>query len=103
MQRVIDRKLNDTDRAERIARHAPNTDRGDFYYLIESLYKTSEGEYFLHCKGGAATEDAEPCDGGPTAGKEINLLDMEAALDWCEERAIDGETVVEEFSHLIET
>ena len=54
MQRVIDRKLNDTDRAERIDRHAANTDRGDFYYLIESLYKTSEGEYFLHCKGGAA-------------------------------------------------
>ena len=102
MQQVIDRKLYDTDRAEQIAQHAPNTDRGDFYYLIETLYKTSEGKYFLHCEGGAATEYAEPCDGGRTAGEEINLLDTEAALDWCEKRAIDGETVVEEFSHLIE-
>ena len=102
MQRVIDRKLYDTERAELIARHAPNTDRGDFNYLIESLYKNSEGEYFLYCEGGAATEYAEPCDGGLTAGEEVKLLDTEAALDWCEERAIDGETVVDEFSDLIE-
>ncbi|XVH32634.1 hypothetical protein ACNS7O_05455 [Haloferacaceae archaeon DSL9] len=103
MQRVIDRKLYDTDRAEQIARHAPNTDRGNFHYLIETLYKTSEGEYFLHCEGGAATEYAKPCEGGRTAGEEIDPLDVEAALDWCEERAIDGEIVVAEFGHLIET
>lgn len=104
MQRVIDRKLYDTDRAEQITQHAPNTDRGDFYYLIETLYKTSEGEYFLHCEGGAATEYAKPCDGGGrTAGEELDLLDEEAALDWCEKRAIDGQIVVEEFGHLVET
>ena len=62
MQRVIDRKLYDTDRAEQIAKHAPNTDRGDYHYLIETLYKTSERGYFLHCEGGAATEYAKPCD-----------------------------------------
>ena len=63
MQRVIERKLYDTDRAEQIAQHAPNTDRGDFYYLIETLYKTSGGEYFLHGEGGAATKYAKPCNG----------------------------------------
>lgn len=104
MQRVIDRKLYDTERAEQIAKYAPNTDRGDYDYLIETLYKTSKGEYFLHGEGGAATEYAKPCDGGArTAGEEINPIDEEAALDWCEERAIDGEIVVEEFGHLIET
>lgn len=104
MQRVINRELYDTDRAEQIAQHAPNTDRGDFYYLIETLYKTSGGEYFLHGEGGAATKYAKPCNGGgTTGGAEIEPLNEEAALDWCEERGIDGEIVVDEFGHLIET
>ncbi|GGL64576.1 hypothetical protein [Halocalculus aciditolerans] len=105
MQRVINRKLYDTDEAEQIAQHAPNTDRGDYHYLIETLYKTSdeEPEYFLHCEGGAATEYSDPYEGGRTSGEELNLVDPETALDWCEERAIDGEIIVEEFGELIET
>jgi hypothetical protein len=104
MKRVIDRKLYDTDRAEPIAQHAPNTDRGDFHYLIETLYKSPSGEYFLHCEGGAATEYSQPCgDGIRTDGEELTRLDAEAALDWCEERAIDGQVVVAEFDEFIET
>lgn len=104
MKRVIDRKLYDTDQAEEIAQYTPNRDRGDFYYLIETLYKTSSGEYFLHGEGGAATKYAKACSGGgTTGGAEIEPLDEEAALDWCEERGVDGEIVVDEFDHLIET
>jgi len=104
MKRVIDRKLYDTDRAEQIAQHAPNTDRGDFHYLIETLFKAPSGEYFLHCEGGAATESSRPGDGGGrVAGEELTRLDAEATLDWCEERAIDGQVVVAEFDEFIET
>ncbi len=104
MKRLIDRKLYDTDQAEQITRYAPNTYRGDFNYLIETLYKTPDGEYILHCEGGAATEYAKPCDGGgKTSGEELNVLDEEAVLDWCEDRKIDGSIVVSEFEHLIET
>ena len=103
MQRVIDRKLYDTDRAEQIAQYAPNTDRGNFHFLIETLYKTADGVYFLHCEGGAATEYAKSCNSGRTGGEELQVLDDEAALDWCEERAIDGSIVVDEFKHLVET
>ncbi len=39
----------------------------------------------------------------PTPGEEIRLLTDEEALDWCEERAIDGEIVVDESGHLVET
>jgi len=39
MRQIIDRKLYDTDAAEEIAEHAPNTDRSDLYYLVEALYK----------------------------------------------------------------
>jgi hypothetical protein len=104
MQRVIDRKLYDTDRAEQIAQYAPNKDRSDLYYLVETLYEAAGGGYFLHCEGGAATQYAKPCSGGgTTGGAEIEPLDEEAALDWCEEHGIDGKVVVDEFGHLIET
>ncbi|AFZ73779.1 hypothetical protein [Natronobacterium gregoryi] len=103
MQRVIDRKLYDTDQAEQIARYAPLTDKGDFNYLIETLYKTSDGEYFLHGDGGAATKWAEKISNKRMSSEEIQLLTDEEALNWCEERAVDGEIVVEEFSHLVET
>ena len=102
MQRVINRKLYDTEQAEQIARYAPLTDRGDFNYLIETLYKTSDGEYFLHAEGGAATKWAEKISNQRTPGEVIQLLTDEEAVDWCEERAIDGEIVVEEFGDLIE-
>ncbi len=102
MMQVINRKLYDTESAEQIAQHAPRTDRGDFHFLIETLYRTDDGELFLHAQGGAATKYAKPCNGGKTSGEEIRLVSEDKALDWCEERVIDGEVVVEEFGHLIE-
>ncbi|MCU4971853.1 hypothetical protein OB955_03760 [Halobacteria archaeon AArc-m2/3/4] len=102
MKRVIDRQLYDTKSAEQIARYAPITDRGDFHHQIETLYKSDGGEFFLHAEGGPATEYAERCNGGKTSGEVIKLMDEDAALDWCEERSIDGEIIVAEFSHLIE-
>ena len=103
MKQVIDRKLYDTETAEQIAQHAPLTDRGDFHYLTETLYKLSDGEYFLHGEGGAATKWAEKISNERTPGEEIQRLTDEEALDWCEDRAIDGAIVVEEFDHLIKT
>ena len=103
MKQVINRTLYDTESAEQIARYAPRTDRGDFHFLIETLYRTKDGDLFLHAEGGAATKYAKPCNGGKTAGKEIRLFDEDEAVDWCEERAVDGDIVVREFSHLIET
>ncbi|MFC4540791.1 hypothetical protein ACFO5R_02470 [Halosolutus amylolyticus] len=99
MQRVIDRKLYDTDRAEQIVQYAHSTDRGDYHYLIETLYKTTDGEYLLHCEGGAATEYAKLCEGEWVAGEELRLFDEEAALDWCENRAIHSSIVIDEFEH----
>jgi hypothetical protein len=102
MKQVIDRKLYDTDAAEQIAQHAPITDKSDLYYLIETLYKTSDKEYFLHGDGGAATKWSKKVTEGRAADEKIKPLTDEEALDWCEERCIDGEIVVEEFSDLIE-
>lgn len=102
MKRVRDRRLYDTEQADQIAEYAPITDRGDFNYLIERLYRTPEGEYFLHGKGGASTKYRKRISGGHTDGEELRLLTEEEALDWCEHRSIDGDIVVKEFGHLID-
>lgn len=102
MQQVIDREVYDTDSAEQIAKHGAIVDKGDFHALAETLYKDSDGEYFLHCQGGAATEYAKEGQEGTTYGEEIQPVTKEEALDWCEERSIDGEIVVEEFGDLLE-
>lgn len=103
MQRVINRKLYDTESAEQIARYARNTDQRDFNYFVETLYKTEDGEYFLHGRGGPNTKYSRRVNGGTTGSEEITVLDENEALNWCEKRSIDGKTVVEEFNHLIET
>ena len=87
---------------KKIARFAKNTDPQDFHYLVEELHKTTDGEYFLHGRGGANTEYKVRRNGGYTGSEEIKPLNEEEALNWCEEHSIKGEIVVEEFGHLIE-
>jgi hypothetical protein len=102
MQQIIDRKVYDTDSAEQIAKHGAIVDKSDFHALAETLYKDSDGEYFLHCRGGAATKYAKRTQEGKTFGEEIQVVTKEEALDWCEERSIDAENVIEEFAELLE-
>jgi hypothetical protein len=101
MKRVKDRAIYDTEQAEQIAEYAPITDPRDFSYLIERLYKTAEGEYFLHGQGGPGTLYGQRRYEGYIAGEEIRVLTEEQALDWCEERSIDGNIIIEEFSNLL--
>jgi hypothetical protein len=102
MKRVIDRKIYDTENAERIARHNPVADRQDFAYLDEVLYKTEKGNYFLHGTGGPKTKYAKKTGNGTTGSEEIKPMTEEEALNWCEENSIDGDIVVEEFEELLE-
>lgn len=102
MRQIISRKVYDTDSAEQIGKYGSIVDKQDFHALAETLYKDSDGEYFLYCQGGAATEYAKQANEGTTYGEEIQLLTREEALNWCEERTIDPENIIEEFADLIE-
>lgn len=102
MQQLIDRKVYDTESAEKIVQYGSIVDKNDFHTLAETLYKNSDGEYFLHCRGGAATQYGKHTNEGKTFGEEIQLLTREEALEWCEKRSIDPEEILEEFADLIE-
>jgi len=88
--------LNDADDAERIARCAPNTDRGDATFLIETLSRRDDGEYLLHCEGRAATKYSQRSLGEETGGEKLWRFAEDQALAWCERWSIDREIVVRE-------
>lgn len=100
MRRIIDRKLYDTDRAAQIARYAPLANRDDLDYIVETLYKTPAGEYFVHTEDAGISWTRLRNETVPT--NDVRAPSEAEALDWCEDRAIDGDIVVEEFEHLVE-
>ena len=102
MRQIIRRKVYDTDNAEQISKHGAIVDKHDFHALAETLYKDPDGEYFLHCQGGAATQHAKQTNNGTTYGEEIQVLTTDEALNWCEKRTIDPDTIIKEFGDLIE-
>lgn len=103
MKQLINRKLYDTDKADRIAQYCPIPDPREFNFIKEELYKTEDGEYFLAAKGGPQTKWAEKNGAYRSGSEEIVPVTDEEAVDWCEERQIDGEIILNEFEHLIET
>lgn len=55
MNRFIDGRRFDTDRAKPIAEWQNMSDQTSFDYLRETLYRKKNGEYFLHGEGHANT------------------------------------------------
>lgn len=84
MIRIIDRKSYDTEEAEAIAQFMPNAALGAVPNWRETLYKRDDDEM-------------EP------SSELIESVTEEKAVDWCENREVDGEIVLGEFDHLIET
>lgn len=104
MHRIIDRKPYDTEEAELLAQFMPNAAPGAVPGLRETLYKRAGDDYFLHVEewntAGQYVINYDEMD--PSSESIVPVTDEEA-VDWCEDRAIDGEIVVEEFGQLIET
>lgn len=102
MLQVRNRTLYDTEKATQVAQWMPRAGAGDIPTYRETLYTTTDGEYFLHHEEWRTEayvivyDEMDPTDEG------ITLLTTEEALDWCEDRCIDGEVVVDEFGELIE-
>lgn len=104
MIRVIDRVKYDTETAESLAQFMPNAAPGAVPNQRETLYKRDEDDYFLHLEQWNTAEyHVIKYDEMEPSSESIVSLTDEEAVDWCEDRGIDGEIVIEEFSHLVET
>ena len=101
MQKIIDGKRYDTEKAKLIAEDSWSY-RSDFNHYEESLYLTTKGRWFLHGQGGPASKYAESVPGGGwTGGQAIRPLTEQEAFEWFCHHA-DPEDAAEHFSDLIE-
>lgn len=99
MKRVINGKRYDTDTARYICSWSNHRKSGDFDECEQSLYLTRNGQYFIAGYGGARSiySVSSGCNswGG---GEGMELVSEAAALEWCEHKEIDTETIVKNFA-----
>lgn len=98
MKQIIEGKVFNTERAERIDTRCNGLSGSDFNYLWEALYITKRGAFFLHRDGGAASSCSRSCGGGRVGDERIETLTQEEALDWCEQARTDIDTIAKFFT-----
>ena len=82
MKKIMNEKVYDTDKAEKIA-DIGFSNKGDFAYWSDELMKTKRGNWFLYCGGGPTSMYAESVGNNSTTGSEhLRELSAEEAVDW---------------------
>jgi len=86
MKKVINGKLYNTDGAKKLGYWSNRSNRNDFDFCEETLYKTKAGAYFVHGSGGANSKYGkwQGNSGGP--GEEIRPYTETDAREWCEQK-----------------
>ena len=91
MKKVINGKLYDTEKAQRLASWENIQDIRSFSHMEETLYRKRTGEFFLHGEGEARTRYARQYESNMWGhGEEIVPLTVQAAQKWAEEH-LDGD------------
>ena len=99
MQQITQDEGVETETAKRVATHETTytTEKSDILERRETLYKTADGQYFLHLQRWSAGEQPPEAEvPSETETKNLNLLNDEKARRWCEVRDIDCDTIEEE-------
>lgn len=97
MKKIIDGKWYNTDTATSLGYIEFGTSN-DHRYMLEELYKTKKGSFFLYYTGGARSKYA--VNEGPNlvgGSSGIRLLTPEEALEWCETNNIKPEIIEQHF------
>ncbi len=78
MKVTVDNKDYDTETAAKIARWYNGFPKPDFNHVVEELYLSEDGDWFLYCVGGASTPYAD--------GPVVLPLSVGQVVDWLETR-----------------
>lgn len=101
MKKIIDGRRYDTDTAKEMGSDS-FSNRRDFHYWMETLYRKNTGEFFLHGEGGPMSRYAvSEGQNGWSGGEKIIPLSLEAAKSWCEEH-LDADAYEEIFGAVTE-
>lgn len=91
MKRIIDGRTYNTETATLLGGFA-NSNRRDFHYYSEDLYRNAKGAYFLHGVGGPASKYSRGVGQNEWAGDErIVPMALDDAKKWAEEHLDAGE------------
>lgn len=102
MNKIINGRRYDTDAASMCGSYS-YSNRSDFHYFSETLFRKRTGEFFLYGEGGAASKYAE-AEGlnSWSGGERIMPLTLDEAQKWAEEY-LDGDEYEEIFGKIEET
>lgn len=89
MEKVIDGLLYDTESAGEVAEWSNGHEPNGAHRVDETLYRTPNGRWFVHGRGGGLSRYSESVAGGSRAGEGIRALTPNEAQQWLEDR---GET-----------
>lgn len=96
MKKVVKGVLCDTTTARLIGEYQ-HSNRNDFHFFREELYRTKSGRYFLYGEGHAASPYARKVAQSEWApGESIKLMPPEAARQWAEEN-LSGDDYIAAF------
>ncbi len=69
-------------KAELIYEYENDYEMSNFRWMVESLYRTKKGEWFLAGEGGPMTKYRKISDGDYTYGDGLEPISPETALEW---------------------
>jgi len=96
MKKVINGSVFNTETAKLLGEFQ-HSYCGQFDYILEELYKTRSGKYFIYVEGGAQSKYAVQVSQNTWSGSEkIIPIQRERAMAWVEEY-LDGDTYIEIF------
>ncbi|HKK45640.1 MAG TPA: hypothetical protein VJ964_08970 [Balneolaceae bacterium] len=84
MKAIIEGKRYNTETSQQIASDWNGLSRSDFNYMDETLYRTENGNWFLHGAGGANTKYSEAAGNMRSGGESIIPMDEDGAYSWLE-------------------
>jgi hypothetical protein len=99
MKLTINAQVYDTQKATTVAKIAKEG-ASRLHSMVETLYRSLNGNWFLHGKGGALTEYAQHRADSITSGERITPMTEDEALDWCEINLAQA-AIERHFGHLI--
>lgn len=96
MKKVINKKLYNTETAERVGSWDNGHYTNDFAYCSEDLYRTKSGNFFLHGEGGPLSKYAQSSGNSTGWGEKIVPLTYDDAQEWAEKH-LDGDDYINIF------
>ena len=101
MKKIINGKRYDTETAQFIG-SASYSNRTDFYFWSEELYRKKTGEFFLHCEGGPGSKYGRQTKQNTwSGGEQIIPLTLAEAKKWGE-KYLDADKYEEVFGRIEE-